>query len=354
MRVPAFAGEQVIADRRAMDALRSLSARLRSTGYRNVVASDGSTVDRFASEMALGYPVPLDGVDDVDIAALVSTGAADLDEGRVVPRFELFAFGEALVLIPRDGRYGSDRVYFGRDSLWLAEFSSRFAQSRGALADLGTGAGTIPALLAPSFDVVVATDILPRTAACAAITFALNPRADGAPAAHSCVADVAMGLAPGTFALVTGNPPWVPTLDPFVHGPSRVYAEGGTTGFELPRRFMVEGAMLLAPDGVMVIAALDITWDTGERPLRSLARGLGLLGFDVHIEPTGIDDAWSGTELDVSTTFSAIRSAQHVALVVHRPRRGSRLSPPDMVRRSGVQRPPVTTPRRRQSPRART
>ena len=315
-----FAGARVLADDNAMAALRALADRLRAAGYENRVI-EGAAADQAASEMALGYAVASDVTGRDEVSALVASGAADL-EGQselVVPRFMLFALGDVIVLVPKDGGHDPDRVYFGRDSLWLADFTSRCAPPGGALADLGTGAGTVAAVLAPRFELAVGTEVLPRTAACAAVTFALNARGDGSPAALACLADVAGGLAQGTFSLVTGNPPWVPDLERHRDEPARVYAEGGPTGFELPRRFIMEGAALLAPGGLMVMLALDVTWPDGERPLCSLARGLLRLGFEVYLQPTEISASWEGTGLDLRNFFPAVRTAEHVALVVRRP-----------------------------------
>jgi hypothetical protein len=311
----------VLADDKAMAALRALGRRLRAARYENQVIS-GPARDRAASEMALGYPVASEVVGQDEASALVASGAADLEgQGeRLVPRFMLFALGEVIVLVPKDGGRDPDRVYFGRDSLWLADFASRCAPPGGALADLGTGAGTVAAVLAPRFKLAVGTEVLPRTAACAAVTFALNARGDGSPAALACLTDVTGGLAGGSFSLVTGNPPWVPDLDRGPDERARAYAEGGPTGFELPRRFIMEGAALLAPGGLMVMLALDVTWQDGGRPLRSLARGLLRLGFEVHLQPTEISALWEGTALDLRSCFPKIRTAEHVALVVRRPR----------------------------------
>jgi methylase of polypeptide subunit release factors len=313
-----FAGTGVLADEAAMAALRRLAGRLRAAGYDNRVTDSAEPGCRSASRLALGHPVERHELDEADAAALVRVGAADIEGDFFAPRFTLFALGDVLVLIPRDEATGAGRVYFGRDSLLLAEMASRLAGPGGALADLGTGAGTVAALLAPRFDVVVATEILPRTAACAAITFALNPRPGGRPAATACLSDVAAGLVPGTFSLVTGNPPWVPDVGRGGPGPARVFAEGGATGFEVPRRFIVEGAALLAPQGVMVMLALDAKWENGERPLRSLARGLVRLGFDARMEVTGVADAGKGGQWDLARAYPSLREAEHVALVVRR------------------------------------
>ena len=315
MSPTAFDGTRVLGDRAALHALVGLADRLRRAGYSNMP----SRVDPVAAELALGYPVSCPALGQAELEALVRSGAGDVTEDRFVPRFTLFAVGEIITLVPKDDGNDPGRVYFGRDSLWLADFASRLRTPGGAVADLGTGAGTVAAVVAPRFDVVVATDIVGRTAACAALTFALNPRRDGTRSATAVVTDVAAGLAAGTFALVTGNPPWVPDLDHEVAGPSRVFAEGGATGFELPRRFIVEGAALLAPGGVMVMLALDMTWAGGVRPLHSLARGLIRLGLEVSLAPTGLSDLWDTLERDMCERIPKLSSVSHVALVAHRP-----------------------------------
>ena len=315
MNPTAFDGTRVLGDRTALHALVGLADRLRRAGYSNAP----SRVDPVAGELALGYPVSCPALGQAELEAFVRSGAGDVAEDRFVPRFTLFALGEIITLVPKDDGNDPGRVYFGRDSLWLADFVSRLRTPGGAVADLGTGAGMVAAVVAPRFDVVVATDIVGRTVACAAVTFALNPRRDGTPSVTAVATDVAAGLAPGTFALVTGNPPWVPDLDHEVAGPSRVFAEGGATGFELPRRFIVEGAALLAPGGVMVMLALDATWADGARPLRSLARGLMRLGLEVSLAPTGLSDLWDTLERDMCERIPKLSSVSHVALVAYRP-----------------------------------
>jgi hypothetical protein len=310
-----FDATRVLADRAAMSALIGLAGRLRAASYQN----DLTEGDRIASELALGFPVTRHDMERNVLEVLVKAGAGDVDGDRFTPRFTLFSLGDVITLVPKDDGDDPGRVYFGRDSLWLADFVSRATNVGGAAADLGTGAGTVAALLAPHFDPVVGTEILKRTAASAAVTFALNPRRDGTSAATACLTDVASGLAAGAFALVTGNPPWVPELDHDVTGPLRVFAEGGVTGFELPRRFIMEGAALLAPDGVMVMLTLDVIWADGARPLHALARGLMRLGLEVSLVRTDLSELWDTLERDLCDRFPAIKSVVHVAFVAHRP-----------------------------------
>jgi len=132
-----------------------------------------------------------------------------------------------------------------------------------------------------------------------------------------CLTDVASGLCAGAFDLVTANPPWVP--DASDCGVPHTYASGGASGFELPRRFMVEAAELLAPGGVAVVLGIDTTWSDGSRPLPAMIRGLRRMGFDVAVQPT--DDAvmWPTFEADMTARFPGMASVRHVAVLVHRP-----------------------------------
>jgi len=293
-----------------------VAGRLRAAGYANepVTGEAGA-----AAMLALGHPVPVAIVGQGDADALVRAGAADLVEGRLHPRFLVFAQGRVLVVVPMDGGFASARVYFGRDSLWLADLASRAGSPGGRLADLGAGAGAVAALLAHRYETVVATDVLPRTAACAAITLALNPRPNGRPAGAACLADVTAGLRAASFDLVTANPPWVPDRLPDPEGRHRVFAEGGETGFELPRRFVAEAVTLLRPGGVSVTLAIDVTWRDGHRPLPALARGYRRLGLDVAIVPTEADRSWPDLAPELLDRFPGMEAVRHVALLVGRP-----------------------------------
>jgi len=316
-----FRPEAVLASAPAMVVLGRLARELRRQGYANEVPTGGPTAERTVARVGLGLDVD---AHDVALALgptapqdLLEAGAVDVVDGLVVPRFALYAEGPSLVLLPRDDGLAPDRVYFGRDTLWLAQLARQWGPGRGAMADLGTGAGAVAALLAPAYERVVATDVAPRTAASAAVTMALNPRADGSPAGVVCVADVAAGLRGGAYDLVTANPPWVPDLGP--GGVRRTYARGGETGFELPRRFVVESAELLAPGGVAVVLGIDVTWADGSRPLVALARGLRRLGHEVAIVPTEAADVWPTLEADLTARFEGMRSVAHVVLLVRRP-----------------------------------
>ena len=320
MTASAFDARRVLASPAAMGALGRLATALRSCGYENRPQDDGRAIARAACELALGHDVeraavPVGLLAPRDLDALVDATALDDSAGTVAPRFALYATGSTLVLVPSDDGEAPDRVYFARDTLMLSELARQAGPGHGVAADLGTGPGTVAAHLAEDYELVVATDILPRTAACAAITLRLNPRPDGRPAGSVCVADVAGGLRAGRFDLVAANPPWMPRLP---DGRTLTFASGGVTGFELPRRFIMEAVGLLAPGGVAVIVTGDLTWNDGRRPLHALARGLRRLGHEVAVVPTDAAAAWPDFEEQLLARYHALAAAGHAGLLVQR------------------------------------
>jgi methylase of polypeptide subunit release factors len=134
-----------------------------------------------------------------------------------------------------------------------------------------------------------------------------------------CRVDVARGLRPGAFDLVTANPPWMPDLAGAAEPGALAYAEGGPTGFELPRRFVMEAASLLAPGGVSISLLIDSTWRDGQQPLARLARGLQRLRFATEIVPTGAEEAWPAMVRSTLARVPGMASTRHVALIVRRP-----------------------------------
>jgi Methyltransferase small domain len=312
-----FDAEAVLASGAAMNAVRRLADRLRTAGYRNrrdeAAARSASTL----FDLALGHPVAADVLATADRHDLAAAGAVDLREGLIAPRFAFMASGELLAIVPNDGATDGDRIYLGIDSMWLLQAALAIAPRGGRAADLGTGTGFVATALSTGYRSVIATDILARTAACAAITLSLNPR----PAGHEavvCVADVAGGLRPGTIDLVTANPPWVPAPGPDDLGRPRVFDDGGPTGFEIPRRFLAEGFNLLRPNGVLVAVMMDGTWESGRQPFSDLCRGLGQAGHQVMVLPTEADTSWPGLLAALVERTPGLSAARHVAVVIRR------------------------------------
>jgi len=180
---------------------------------------------------------------------------------------------------------------------------------------MGTGTGVVAATLALRYRMVVATDVVPRLAGAARLTAALNRFPPGH-RVEACVADVARGLTPGAFDFVAANTPWVPSGA--AGQQPRIFADGGPTGFELPRRFVVEGAGLLAPGGVAVMLAADVSFSDGAAPLRRLCADLAATGHFADLLPTPYGRPVAGTEAPVLVRLPGVVGACHVAVVIAR------------------------------------
>lgn len=265
---------RVLADAEACAALGEFVALLRSIEY------DGSP--RFATSPAvaanrragtlvmLASGDPVRGRDVVDALgpeasfALVRCGALAETDGLLSLTARLLPMRSVYTFLPPP-RLDRDVVYFGPDSLVLFEAVWGACAYGDRAADLATGNGFIAAALATRYDHVVAADVSRECVAITALIPIVNPHLRSRFSAVEM--DVANGLRAGSFDLVTANAPWVPeVVRP--DGPPRLFAAGGPTGFELPRRFIDAAIDLLAPGGRAFIACLDLAFDDGRRPLR--------------------------------------------------------------------------------------
>lgn len=251
---------------------------------------------------------------------LLEHGVAVESAAGIALRFAIFAAGRTYALVPPKARDG-ERVYLGADVRYVLDATWRRATGGHRAADLGTGTGFLAAALARRYQVVVATDVMGRCTATAALTRLLNPEVCERIAVVQ--ADIAGPMQPGVFDLVVANPPWVAATANDETGRPCVYADGGPTGFELPRRFLLEGAGLLAPGGVAVVCCLDLRYRDGRSPLRDVVGALRALGFDVEVEATAANDepSFVGSHLARQPDLSDLR---HVAVVVRRPTSPSR------------------------------
>lgn len=300
----------VVVDPRAFTALGDA---LRAAGYDNTAAAGplarlalGFTVDR--DDVAASVPDPV-------LACLCESGLAEELGPAIRLRGAILAAGSLLAYVPRD-RARPDLVYMGPDTAYLVDAVQRLGPvaPAGPAADLGTGTGVVAAALAADHPVVVASDVSARSARTALLTAALNRF----PAGHrvrACVSDVGHGLRAASFGLVAANTPWVPS-----GGASRprLFADGGPTGFELPRRFLTEGAALLQPGGVLIALAADVTFVGGRSPLRELCLGLDDAGFTTTVVPTGMGRTGETLKRTVRSRMSGVADAEHVAVVVAR------------------------------------
>jgi release factor glutamine methyltransferase len=296
-------------------ALEALVGRLRCGG-----AALGDDTEDPLVAMAMGDEAEKRVVDDLlggqTVAALAECGALDIAGPRVRLTARLFVTGAIYTLLPFN-RDDLDTVYLGPDSIVFFEviWAARGYGDRAV--DLGTGNGFIAAALATRYDHVVAADLSPRCAATAGLVPLLNPQLRGRFSAART--DVADGLRLGSFDLVTANAPWVPeTLPP--HGaPARIFAAGGPSGFELPRRFIDGAADLLAPGGRAFIACMALDFDDGRRPLDDHLEVVRGRGFDAYATATRANQMFDYPAWAARKVSGAI-SARHVVVEVRRPR----------------------------------
>jgi len=313
----------VLADPDACAALAGLVARLRSIGYDGspefvvsaVVRADNAnaTIVRLAGADPVRFEDALDALGADAVAALTRSGAlAPVDDGlaltaRIFPMRSVYSF------LPLNTT-GRDVVYFGPDSLALLECIWAARGYGDHAADLATGNGFIAAALATRYDHVVAADLSHRCVSTAALIPVVNPHLQ---ARFSAVEmDVASGLRAGSFDLVTANAPWVPeVVTP--DGPPRLFAAGGPTGFELPKRFIDAAAELLAPDGRAFIACLDLEFDDGRRPLRDHLPSVIARDVAATVTETKLNTAIDYTRwANLKTT--GVTRARHVIVELHR------------------------------------
>ncbi len=297
----------------AAEALAALGAALRQ---------EASESGGLLTDMAGGARSPRQTVEDTlgasAFEALVGEGLIDVavDGSTVALNLRLVAVPDFVLPAP-DTTERPDFVYLGPDSGFLAEAALRLAPSGERVVDLGAGTGLLAAALSKRYRVVVATDLVHRAARTVSLTMMLNNRPPG----HSWLviqSDVARGLRPAAFDLVTANAPWVPSPTT-PGGPVRVYAEGGRAGAELPVRFLREGSKLLRSGGVSVTLALDVTTREGARPLFRACGDLRRQGFTVAVVPTPINLMFPDLALRMHSRDPNLAAAVHVAVIVGRP-----------------------------------
>ncbi len=225
----------------------------------------------------------LDGL--VRTGALHSTGAP----GRTGLRAQVgvLVAGDLMVVIPPQMEEQGDLAYFGGDSIGLLERAWPLATGGRLAIELGTGTGFLAAALAPRYELVVATESYAPRPRWRRSPSASTARARDRPAAAwRCASPTWRGrLRPGCADFVVANPPFMPSASHDAAGSVLTYADGGPTGLELPTRFIVEGAILLAPGGTAITRCLDISFDDGRRPLADLCVALRAQGFSARIEP---------------------------------------------------------------------
>jgi methylase of polypeptide subunit release factors len=206
-----------------------------------------------------------------------------------------------------------DSVYAGSDTWLLRDQAWKYGLHGKRAIDLGTGTGLVAAFLTSRYETVVATDINQRATQTAQLSRELLP--DTAKSRMHVVAnDVAAGIHPGTFDFVCVNAPWVPAH----RADGRIYSQGGETGFELPRRFILEGTDLLAPGGTFIALCAELSFTDGSNPLREMLDDLEQNGFATFVEPTPAPHPFHTAADRTAETLPGLETARHVTAVAQR------------------------------------
>ena len=286
--------------------------RLQIDDEKNQTLADlalGKYVDVAAASRFLGGPQP--------VAALLETGAATItEESRFSLSFEVLSDGKAMAILPfldSADDVSIDSVYAGTDTWLLRDQAWKYALHGKRAIDLGTGTGLVAAFLTSRYETVVATDINQRATQTAQLSRELLPETAKS-RMHVVANDAAAGIHPGTFDFVCVNAPWVPAH----RADGRIYSQGGETGFELPRRFILEGTELLAPNGIFIALCAELSFTDGSNPLRELLDDLEQTGFATSIEPTPAPHPFHAAADGTAETLPGLETARHVTAVVKR------------------------------------
>ena len=316
--------ELMLASPLCIQAVRELGRHLTDAGFinrfgrlqineeKNQALADlalGNYIDVAVASRFLGGPQ--------QVAALLEMGAATItEESRFSLSFEVLSDGKAMAILPFLGSADDvpiDSVYAGADTWLLRDQAWKYALHGKRAIDLGTGTGLVAAFLTSRYETVLATDINQRATRTAQLSRELLPESKKS-RMHVITNNVAAGLRPGTFDFVCINAPWVPAH----RAEGRIYSQGGESGFELPRRFILEGTELLTPGGVFIALCADLTFLDGTNPLRDLIEGFERKGFATLVEPTPAPHPFHAAADGTAETLPGLKSARHVTVVIQR------------------------------------
>src|SRR6202166_2449209 len=230
--------------------------------------------------------IPADELDllfsPTDRDVLIRAGLLAVDEsGLIGARASLFPVGDRLIFsdhawpkLPHPGHAAVpyDQVMsVGLDSCGLARCTVR-RPYRTAL-DICTGSGIHALLAAAHTQQVLAVDISPRAARCAAF----NAQAAGASNLEVIVGDLFEPVRGASFDLITANPPFVPSpLD------TLCFRDGGPSGEAIQKRIVAGLPHHLAPGGIaqMVTELGELDDEPFAHRLRQWLNGAAM---DIHI-----------------------------------------------------------------------
>lgn len=276
--------------------------------------------DAAITAIAIGERTPTEQFDaavPADVrAALQAEGwlTVDGDESRLGVACQ--SLNGLVSLAPSGQTYDADYVHINADTLWLLQLAWQYGSPGDAAAELGAGNAIVAAFLVARYQRVIATDLPGPWVDYGALTLEANA-GRGRPSGMACM-DVAGALRPGVFDLVVSNTPWSPGFPPDEQGRPVVFADGGPTGTELPSRFLLEGAELLAPGGVAITLCFDPVFDDGFRPLEATLDKLSGDGFDLELVDSLLFPTELVTEKLRASRLPDLAEGRHIAVVCRR------------------------------------
>ena len=205
-------------------------------------------------------------------------------------------------------------VHVNTDTFWLLQLIWEHTQAGNYAVELGTGNAIVAAHLVARFRHVLATDLPGPWLKYAQLTLAANAGRGRPSAAIAC--DVATALRPRSFDLVAANSPWSPAPPTDVDGKELTFMAGGSTGTELPSRFLREGAALLRPGGTAITLCLDPEFEDGSQPLKPVLHELQADGYTVECVESTVFPTDVVTERLRINRLPTLRRARHIAVIV--------------------------------------
>lgn len=261
--------------------------------------------------------------DPNDLAAFIPRAAlADLcdrdliylTDGQAQFVHECTNYNNLVSIMPSRQAVDADFVHINADTFWLLQLIWEHSQPGTAAVELGAGNAIVAAHLVARFPTVLATDLPGAWLHYAQLTLAANAARGRSSTALAC--DVATALRPGSFDLVAANSPWSPAPPKDADGNELTFMAGGSTGTELPGRFLREGAALLRCGGTAITLCLDPEFDDGSRPLMPILRALEADGYSIEVVESPVFPTDIVTERLRANRLPTLRQARHIAVIV--------------------------------------
>lgn len=239
-----------------------------------------------------------------------------LADGKAQFVFECTNYNNLVSIMPSIQDVNADFVHINGDTFWLLQLVWEHGTPGQTAVELGTGNAIVAAHMVARYHTVLATDLAGPWLKYAKLTLAANAGRGRPSAAVAC--DVATALRPGSFDMVAANSPWSPAAPTDRGGNELTFMAGGSTGTELPSRFLRESAALLRPGGVAITLCLDPEFDDGSRPLLPVLDELRGQGYTIECVDSPVFPTDIVTERLRKNRLPTLRTGRHIAVVCRR------------------------------------